>query len=57
MSLEKRIRELENWVPRRRATKDMTDDELAELITGKRDTEADDLTDAEIEAIANKEER
>ena len=52
MSLERRIQKLENRFPRRRRTnREMTDDELAEIITGIPGTKADDLSDDFLLAI------
>ena len=52
MSLEKRVQKLEDRTPRRRRTnREMTDDELAEIITGIPGTKSDDLTDDYLESI------
>ena len=52
MSLEKRVQKLEDRAPRRRRTnREMTDDELAEIITGIPGTKSDDLTDDYLESI------
>ncbi len=50
--LEKRIERLENRHPKQRTVKDMTDNELAELITGIAGTKAVDLTDEYLQAVA-----
>ena len=52
MSIEKRIQKLENRSPRQRTIEEMTNDELAELITGIPGTKFDDLTDEYLQAIA-----
>lgn len=54
MTLENRITRLEDNLgayPKHWTAKDMTDDELAQLITGKPDAKAADLSDADLEAI------
>lgn len=45
MSLEKRLDRLEDYCPKHRTIEDMTDDELAQLITGNPEAKASDLTD------------
>ncbi len=52
MSIEKRIQKLENRSPRQRTIEEMTNDELAELVTGIPGTKFDDLTDEYLQAIA-----
>ena len=51
MKLEKRIRELEGRYPKGRRPEDLTDDELAQVITGDPSAKSSDLTDEELEAI------
>ncbi len=50
-NMEKRIERLENRHPKHRTVKDMTDDELAAIITGNLDAKASDLTDEYLQAI------
>ena len=52
MSLEKRLDRLEGYCPKQRRIEDMTNDELAELVTGVPGTKFDDLTDEYLQAIA-----
>ena len=51
MSIEKRIQKLENRSPRQRTIEEMTNDELAELVTGIPGTKFDDLTDEYLQAV------
>ena len=51
MSLEKRLHRLEDHCPKQRTVKDMTDNELAELITGIPGTKSEDLTEEYLEAV------
>ena len=52
MSIEKRIQKLENRSPRQRTIEEMTNDELAELVTGIPGTKFDNLTDEYLQAVA-----
>lgn len=52
MSLEKRLDRLEDYCPKQRTVEEMTNDELAELVTGIPGTKFDDLTDEYLQAIA-----
>ena len=45
MNLKNRLDKLERGHPKHRTLKNMTDDELAQLITGNPDAKASDLTD------------
>jgi len=51
MTIKKRLDRLEDYCPKQRTVKDMTDDELAQLITGNPDAKASDLTDEYLQAI------
>ena len=51
MSLEKRLNRLEDYCPKNRRIEDMTNDELAELVTGIPGTKFDDLTDEYLQAV------
>ena len=51
MNLKNRLDRLEGYYPKQRTVKNMTDDELAQLITGNPDAKATDLSDADLESI------
>ncbi len=48
MSIEKRLHRLEDYCPKQRTVKDLSDDELAEVITGIPGTKREDLTDDDL---------
>lgn len=52
MSLKRRLHKLENYFPKQRTVKDLSDDELAEVITGIPGTKSDDLTDEYLRDVA-----
>jgi len=52
MSLKKRLHKLESYSPEQRRIEDLSDDELAEFITGTPGTKSDDITDGYLQAIA-----
>jgi len=45
MNIAKRLHRLEDFLPRARAIEELSDDELAEVITGIPGTNSDELTD------------
>lgn len=51
MSLEKRLKRLENRHPKQRTVEEMTDNELAELVTGIPGTKFDDLTNEYLQIV------
>ena len=51
MSLKKRLDRLEDYCPKQRTVKDLSDDELAEIITGIPGTKGDDLADEYLQAV------
>ena len=53
MSLEKRLDRLEDYYPKQRTVEDLSNDELAELVTGIPGTKFDDLTVKYLQAIDN----
>lgn len=50
-NIKKRIEKLENRSPRQRTIEELSDDELAELVTGVPGTKSDDLTDEYLQTI------
>ena len=51
MNIQSRLDKLENYCPKQRTVKDMTDNELAELITGIPGTKSEDLTEEYLDAV------
>ena len=51
MNIQSRLDKLENYCPKQRRIEDMTDNELAELVTGIPGTKSDDLTDEYLQAV------
>ena len=56
MSLEKRLHRLEDYCPKQKTVEDLTNDELAELVTGIPGTKFNDLTDEYLQAIVKRRE-
>lgn len=53
MNLEKRLGKLESYCPRRRRIEDLSDNELAELVTGIEGVELDAVSNEYLQAVVN----